>query len=117
MFIPLTAEELQALPEDDPLIELGLMDPPPIDSIPDKLGGHTCFAGTRVAVDFLFNHLANNGTVASFLERHPSVKPEQVVAVVLVAGRDMVDPQYIERSPTMKAHAPKPPVAEHSIGR
>lgn len=60
------------------------------DSHPDKRGGRTCFAGTRVTVDILFDHLAEGGTVDSFLEDYDTVVREQAVKTIKRAGNVMV---------------------------
>jgi uncharacterized protein (DUF433 family) len=46
------------------------------------LGGTPCFAGTRVPVKSLFDYLEDGETVDFFLEQFPSVKREQVVALL-----------------------------------
>ena len=54
------------------------------------LGGVPCFAGTRVPVRSLFDHLKLGYTVERFLEQFPTVKKDQVVAVLSRAG-ELVD--------------------------
>ena len=54
----------------------------PIDSIPGKLGGTPCFAGTRVTIDMLFMHLGRGGTVDTFVASYDSISREQAVAVI-----------------------------------
>jgi len=49
---------------------------------PDVLGGELVFAGTRVPVKSLFDHLEGGDSVAGFLEGFPSVQREQVMAVL-----------------------------------
>ena len=49
---------------------------------PNVLGGTPCFAGTRVPVKSLFDHLEGGYTVDYFLTQFPSVKREQVMAVL-----------------------------------
>ncbi|MGA2230148.1 MAG: DUF433 domain-containing protein [Tepidisphaeraceae bacterium] len=46
------------------------------------LGGTPCFSGTRVPVKSLFDYLEDGETVDFFLEQFPSVKREQVVALL-----------------------------------
>jgi uncharacterized protein (DUF433 family) len=48
---------------------------------PDILGGVPVFAGTRVPVKSLFDHLEAGDSIEDFLEGFPSVKREQVTAV------------------------------------
>lgn len=49
---------------------------------PKVLGGTPCFAGTRVPVKSLFDHLEGGYNVDYFLMQFPSVKRSQVVAVL-----------------------------------
>ena len=53
-----------------------------IHSDPDVLGGTPVFANTRVPVRSLFDHLEAGETIDDFLEGFPSVKREQVIAVL-----------------------------------
>jgi uncharacterized protein (DUF433 family) len=50
--------------------------------VPDILGGEPVFAGTRVPVRGLFDHLEGGESIEDFLEGFPSVKREQVIAVL-----------------------------------
>lgn len=54
------------------------------------LGGTPCFAGTRVPVRSLFDHLKLGYTVDGFLEQFPTVKREQVEAL-LEQSRDQIE--------------------------
>jgi uncharacterized protein (DUF433 family) len=54
----------------------------PITSDPKILGGVPCFAGTRVPVESLFDHLRRGYTVGYFLAQFPTVTREQVAAVL-----------------------------------
>lgn len=58
----------------------------PIENVatsnPNVLGGTPCFAGTRVPVKSLFDHLEGGYNVDYFLMQFPSVKREQVLAVL-----------------------------------
>jgi uncharacterized protein (DUF433 family) len=49
---------------------------------PKVLGGTPCFAGTRVPVKSLFDHLEGGYNVDYFLVQFPSVTREQVTAVL-----------------------------------
>ena len=49
---------------------------------PDILGGEPVFAGTRVPVKSLFDHLEAGDSIEEFLEGFPSVKREQVIALL-----------------------------------
>ena len=46
------------------------------------LGGTPCFAGTRVPVKSLFDYLEGGDSVDYFLEQFPTVKREQVMALL-----------------------------------
>ena len=49
---------------------------------PKVLGGTPCFAGTRVPVKSLFDHLEGGYNVDDFLKQFPSVQRSQVMAVL-----------------------------------
>ena len=52
---------------------------------PDILGGEPVFVGTRVPVKSLFDHLEAGDSIEEFLEGFPSVKREQVIALLEAA--------------------------------
>ena len=49
---------------------------------PEILGGDPVFTGTRVPVKSLFDHLEAGDSIEQFLEGFPSVKREQVIALL-----------------------------------
>lgn len=49
---------------------------------PEVLGGEVVFVGTRVPARSLFDHLEAGDSIEQFLEGFPSVKREQVIAVL-----------------------------------
>ncbi len=51
-------------------------------SDPDVQGGIPVFKGTRVPVQSLFDHLKAGDSIAVFLDGFPSVRHEQVLAVL-----------------------------------
>src|ERR1044071_1089675 len=53
-----------------------------IHSDPEILGGTPVFTGTRVPVQSLFQHLESGDSIDDFLEGFPSVRREQVIAVL-----------------------------------
>lgn len=53
-----------------------------ISQDPDVLGAELVFAGTRVPVRSLFDHLEGGDSIEEFLEGFPSVRREQVMAVL-----------------------------------
>jgi uncharacterized protein (DUF433 family) len=66
--------------------------PVPIESDPELLGGVAVFAGTRVPVDSLFDHLEAGDSLTDFLEGFPSVRREQAVAVLEWARAQVLRP-------------------------
>ncbi len=57
----------------------------------DILGGTPCFAGTRVPVRSLFDHLKLGYSVGEFLEQFPTVKREQVDELLDRVGHKVDD--------------------------
>ena len=57
---------------------------------PDRMSGLPCFAGTRVPVQALLDHLEGGATLDDFLEGFPSVGREQVVAFLELAKDQLV---------------------------
>jgi uncharacterized protein (DUF433 family) len=49
---------------------------------PEILGGAPVFSGTRVPIKSLFDHLEAGGSITEFLEGFPSVKREQILALL-----------------------------------
>jgi uncharacterized protein (DUF433 family) len=56
--------------------------PSPILVDPEIQGGTPCFTGTRVPVKSLFDALARGRSVEYFVEQFPTVRLEQVQAVL-----------------------------------
>lgn len=54
----------------------------PVKVDPQIMHGTPCFAGTRVPVEYLFDHLRIGYNVDYFLHQFPSVKREQVEALL-----------------------------------
>jgi uncharacterized protein (DUF433 family) len=52
---------------------------------PDIMHGISCFAGTRVPIQILFDLLAKGRDLEYFLRGFPSVTREQAIAVLEVA--------------------------------
>jgi uncharacterized protein (DUF433 family) len=59
----------------------------PIHSDPEIMGGTPVFVGTRVPVETLLDYLEAGDPLDEFLEDFPSVSREQVVAVLELARR------------------------------
>jgi uncharacterized protein (DUF433 family) len=51
-------------------------------SDPEILGGEPVFVGTRVPIQSLFDHLEAGDSIDEFLNGFPSVKREQIVALL-----------------------------------
>src|SRR3954467_464567 len=58
---------------------------------PQRLSGAPCFAGTRVPVRTLFDHLEAGDSLNDFLEGFPGVTREQAVALLELAAAGMLD--------------------------
>ena len=57
---------------------------------PERMSGLPCFAGTRVPVQALLDHLEGGSTLDDFLEGFPTVKREQAVAFLELAKDQLV---------------------------
>jgi uncharacterized protein (DUF433 family) len=65
---------------------------PLIQSDPEILGGTPVFTGTRVPVQSLFDHLEAGDSIDDFLEGFPSVKRDQVIAVLEQSREKLLQP-------------------------
>ena len=63
---------------------------PVITRNPKIMHGEPCFAGTRVAARTFFDHLEAGYTVSGFLEQFPTVRREQVVALLALLRDETV---------------------------
>ncbi len=63
-----------------------------IHSDPELLGGAPVFAGTRVPVQSLFDHREAGDSIDDFLEGFPSVRREQMLAVLEESRRELLQP-------------------------
>ena len=63
-----------------------------VDRNPAKLGGAWCFAGTRLPVASLFEHLDRGSTVDEFLEWFPDVRRDRVHLVLAFATKSLEQP-------------------------
>ena len=63
-----------------------------IHSDTDILGGTPVFVGTRVPVQSLFDHLEAGDSIDDFLEGFPSVRREQVIAVLEASRKEILQP-------------------------
>jgi len=55
----------------------------------DILGGQPVFAGTRVPVESLFDHLEAGISIDDFLDDFPTVSKEQAIALLEAANKIM----------------------------
>ncbi|MCY4426317.1 MAG: DUF433 domain-containing protein [Halieaceae bacterium] len=62
-----------------------------IDRNPDILGGTPVFAGTRVPVRILMEHLEAGDRIDEFLEDYPTVSRDQAVELLERATAMLVD--------------------------
>ena len=63
-----------------------------IDSNPEILGGVPVFTGTRVPIKSLFDHLEAGDSIDDFLEGFPSVRREQVIALLEISQERVLEP-------------------------
>jgi uncharacterized protein (DUF433 family) len=63
----------------------------PIQSTSEILSGTPCFSGTRVPVATLMDYLKAGDRVDDFLHDFPTVKREQVVAVLEIANQAVTE--------------------------
>ena len=63
-----------------------------IHSNPEVLGGTPVFTGTRVPVRSLFDHLEAGESIDDFLEGFPSVRRDQVIALLEVSQERVLEP-------------------------
>jgi len=58
-----------------------------VDRHPEKMGGVWCFAGTRLAVESLFDYLDSGATITEFFESFPDVDPALIHEVLAFAKK------------------------------
>jgi uncharacterized protein (DUF433 family) len=56
------------------------------------LGGTPVFAGTRVPIRSLFDHLEGGDSIDDFLEGFPSVRRDQVIALLEMSQSRILEP-------------------------
>ncbi|MBK7394434.1 MAG: DUF433 domain-containing protein [Chloracidobacterium sp.] len=61
---------------------------------PDILGGTPVFAGTRVPVESLFDHLEDGVSIDEFLSDFPTVTRDQAVEVLEIAGEVLTSSKF-----------------------
>jgi uncharacterized protein (DUF433 family) len=60
-----------------------------ISQQPNVMHGTPCFAGTRVAVRSLFDHLQAGYSIEEFLAEFPTVRREQVIGLLEYLRNDV----------------------------
>lgn len=63
-----------------------------IQSDPEILGGTPVFTGTRVPIRSLFDHLEGGDSIDDFLEGFPSVRRDQVIALLEISHERVLEP-------------------------
>lgn len=58
--------------------------------MPKRVSGAPCFYGTRVPLKNLFDSLAAGETLEGFLDGFEGVKREQALAILDLAGEDLL---------------------------
>ena len=66
------------------------MSQPLITISPDIMGGTPVFAGTRVPVEFMFQHIEAGDSLDDFLDGYPSVTREHAIAVLEAAKANLL---------------------------
>ncbi|HEX7723115.1 MAG TPA: DUF433 domain-containing protein [Pyrinomonadaceae bacterium] len=59
---------------------------------PDILGGTPVFSGTRVPIKSLFDHIEGGDSIDDFLEGFPSVRRDQVIALLEISQERVLQP-------------------------
>jgi len=54
---------------------------------PEILSGTPVFNGTRIPIEILFDHLETGLSIDEFLDDYPSIKKNQVIQVLEMAGK------------------------------
>jgi uncharacterized protein (DUF433 family) len=63
-----------------------------IHSDPEILSGTPVFTGTRVPIRSLFAHLEGGDSIDDFLEGFPSVRRDQVIALLEMSQERVLEP-------------------------
>jgi len=63
-----------------------------ISSDPEILGGEAVFHGTRVPIKSLFDHLEAGDSIEDFLKGFPSVRRDQVIALLELSQERILEP-------------------------
>lgn len=74
---------------------------------PGVLRGAAVFAGTTVPVTALIEHLDQGGTIDGFLERHPDVEPDLVLAACALGLETLIRTAPLEPAVTQASLLPR----------
>ena len=77
-------EDVELIPATDPRSDLIWINPA-------RVSGTACFAGTRVPLQILWDHLEEGESMTDFLEGFPGVSQEQAQGVLQLALRALLD--------------------------
>lgn len=66
------------------------MEPPVVNIDPEIMHGTPVFAGTRVPIQHLIEHLEGGDSIDDFLDGFPTVSREQVIAFLRQARDRMI---------------------------
>ena len=81
-------------------VTIPYVDPSVINSNPEIMGGEPVFAGTRVPVHLLREHLTHGGSLATFLSSYPTVERDNLVQVLdLLFERTVGPPDDDDKDP------------------
>lgn len=61
---------------------------------PEILGGTPVFAGTRVPIESLFDHLGDGVSIDDFIEDFPTVKREQAIEILSLAEEVLTSSKF-----------------------
>ena len=64
-----------------------------IVSDPEVLGGRRVFRGTRVALEVLFENLADGMSVDEIIDQYPTLDRKDIVRVLELASKGLVAPR------------------------
>jgi uncharacterized protein (DUF433 family) len=68
-----------------------------IHSDPETMGGTPVFVGTRVPLQNLIDYLEGGESIEDFLDAFPTVKREQVIAVIEAGKRTILETVWAMR--------------------
>ncbi|MEK7380017.1 MAG: DUF433 domain-containing protein [Gemmatimonadota bacterium] len=79
----------------------------PIRRSPDVQGGEPVFAGTRIPLRALVDHLRSGGSLQGFLESWPDLPQEQVLSALVLALEELIDRERVPLGPPQGSLLPR----------